>query len=197
MPESYVHRIGRTARAGADGLAISFCNGEERAYLRDIERLTRQKVPVEPLPAGFEIPADVPDEPRPAPPSRRTAAAVRRAAPSRVAPVVRVGRRPPGARSRRDGRSSPAAARAARTRSRARARLGPRAIAPSARTATGAAPAARTGRRSAGSTAPTGPDVRTAPPLPGNGGARYRGPGLRSGMSSTARPTAQAAMPAG
>ena len=37
MPESYVHRIGRTARAGADGIAISFCDGEERAYLRDIE----------------------------------------------------------------------------------------------------------------------------------------------------------------
>ncbi|HYF54603.1 MAG TPA: DEAD/DEAH box helicase [Salinarimonas sp.] len=53
VPESYVHRIGRTARAGADGLAISFCNGEERAYLKDIEKLTRQKVPVMPLPAGF------------------------------------------------------------------------------------------------------------------------------------------------
>ena len=39
-PESYVHRIGRTARAGADGVAISFCDAEERTYLRDIERLT-------------------------------------------------------------------------------------------------------------------------------------------------------------
>jgi ATP-dependent RNA helicase RhlE len=46
VPESYVHRIGRTARAGAAGVAISFCNGEERAYLRDIEKLTRRKVPV-------------------------------------------------------------------------------------------------------------------------------------------------------
>ena len=53
VPESYVHRIGRTARAGAAGLAISFCNDEERAYLRDIERLTRLKVPVAPLPAGL------------------------------------------------------------------------------------------------------------------------------------------------
>lgn len=50
VPESYVHRIGRTARAGAEGLAISFCNKEERAYLRDIERLIRQKVPVLPTP---------------------------------------------------------------------------------------------------------------------------------------------------
>ena len=56
VPESYVHRIGRTARAGADGLAISFCNDEEKAYLRDIERLTRQKVPVAGFPEGFSPP---------------------------------------------------------------------------------------------------------------------------------------------
>jgi ATP-dependent RNA helicase RhlE len=53
VPESYVHRIGRTARAGADGMAISLCNGEERAYLRDIEKLTRQKIPEVPHPQGF------------------------------------------------------------------------------------------------------------------------------------------------
>ncbi len=57
VPESYVHRIGRTARAGKDGLAISFCNDEERAYLRDIERLTRQKVPVVGFPEGFTAPS--------------------------------------------------------------------------------------------------------------------------------------------
>jgi ATP-dependent RNA helicase RhlE len=45
IPESYVHRIGRTARAGAEGIAISFCDGEERAYLRDIEKLIRIKIP--------------------------------------------------------------------------------------------------------------------------------------------------------
>ena len=45
IPESYVHRIGRTARAGADGVAISFCEGEERAYLRDIEKLIRMSIP--------------------------------------------------------------------------------------------------------------------------------------------------------
>jgi ATP-dependent RNA helicase RhlE len=43
-PESYVHRIGRTARAGAGGSAISFCDGSERGYLRDIEKLTRLKI---------------------------------------------------------------------------------------------------------------------------------------------------------
>ncbi|MGO4724515.1 MULTISPECIES: DEAD/DEAH box helicase [unclassified Inquilinus] len=46
VPESYVHRIGRTARAGAEGMAISFCDVEERAFLRDIEKLIRQPVPV-------------------------------------------------------------------------------------------------------------------------------------------------------
>jgi ATP-dependent RNA helicase RhlE len=45
-PESYVHRIGRTARAGAAGMAISFCDADERAYLRDIEKTIRRQVPV-------------------------------------------------------------------------------------------------------------------------------------------------------
>ena len=45
IPESYVHRIGRTARAGAAGIAISFCDHEERAYLRDIEKLIRMTIP--------------------------------------------------------------------------------------------------------------------------------------------------------
>jgi ATP-dependent RNA helicase RhlE len=44
-PEAYVHRIGRTARAGAAGLAIAFCDAEERGLLRDIERLIRQTIP--------------------------------------------------------------------------------------------------------------------------------------------------------
>jgi ATP-dependent RNA helicase RhlE len=45
-PESYVHRIGRTARAGTQGIAISFCDASERNYLRDIERLIRMKIEV-------------------------------------------------------------------------------------------------------------------------------------------------------
>ena len=53
VPEQYVHRIGRTARAGADGIAIGYCAEDERPYLRDIEKLTRQKVQVVPLPSGF------------------------------------------------------------------------------------------------------------------------------------------------
>ncbi len=45
VAETYVHRIGRTARAGAEGEAISLVDGGERALLRDIERLTRQRIP--------------------------------------------------------------------------------------------------------------------------------------------------------
>ncbi|SEC07720.1 ATP-dependent RNA helicase RhlE [Rhizobiales bacterium GAS191] len=45
VPESYVHRIGRTARAGAAGIAISFCDAEEKAFLRDIEKLIRKQLP--------------------------------------------------------------------------------------------------------------------------------------------------------
>ena len=46
VPETYVHRIGRTARAGANGVAISFCSTEEREYLAGIEKLNRKKIPV-------------------------------------------------------------------------------------------------------------------------------------------------------
>ena len=45
-PESYVHRIGRTGRAGASGTAFSFCAADERSFLRDIERLTREQIKV-------------------------------------------------------------------------------------------------------------------------------------------------------
>jgi ATP-dependent RNA helicase RhlE len=53
-PESYVHRIGRTGRAGADGIAISFCTADERAELRAIERLIGLQLPIENPEARFE-----------------------------------------------------------------------------------------------------------------------------------------------
>ncbi|HEY1735775.1 MAG TPA: DEAD/DEAH box helicase [Methylovirgula sp.] len=51
-PESYVHRIGRTARAGKTGIALAFCDQSERAYLRAIERLTKRPLTIEAVPAG-------------------------------------------------------------------------------------------------------------------------------------------------
>ncbi len=58
IPETYVHRIGRTGRAGASGIALSFCDAEERIFLRDIQRLIRLDVPVvsnHPFPPGTKM----------------------------------------------------------------------------------------------------------------------------------------------
>ncbi|MDB5356480.1 MAG: helicase [Phycisphaerales bacterium] len=82
VPETYVHRIGRTGRAGATGEAVSFCDGEERSYLRAIERLTRKSIRVvtdNPLAAG---PSAEPARPREYVPSHEHAPA-REHAPSR------------------------------------------------------------------------------------------------------------------
>jgi ATP-dependent RNA helicase RhlE len=74
VPETYVHRIGRTGRAGASGMAFSFCDAEEREFLRDIQKLIGFRIPVvdgHPFPAGTAGPE--PDEtPAPQrPPSRQ------------------------------------------------------------------------------------------------------------------------------
>ncbi|MBY8824076.1 DEAD/DEAH box helicase [Sphingomonas colocasiae] len=53
VPEQYVHRIGRTARAGAEGVSVSFVDGEEKGWLRQIERLTGVKLDTIPLPENF------------------------------------------------------------------------------------------------------------------------------------------------
>lgn len=55
-PETYVHRIGRTGRAGREGVALSFCDREEFEYLQDIEKLTGQKIRImETHPYAIEI----------------------------------------------------------------------------------------------------------------------------------------------
>ncbi|HEV2816800.1 MAG TPA: DEAD/DEAH box helicase [Allosphingosinicella sp.] len=58
VSEQYVHRIGRTARAGAAGIAIAYCAPDERAYLKGIERLTRTAIETVPLPANFTAEAE-------------------------------------------------------------------------------------------------------------------------------------------
>lgn len=58
VPETYVHRIGRTGRGGASGIALSFCEDEERPYVKDIVKLIKQQIPVvtdHPFPAS-EVP---------------------------------------------------------------------------------------------------------------------------------------------
>ena len=66
VPETYLHRIGRTARAGADGTAVSFCAPEEQEYLAGIEKLNRRKIPVVSGHPWDGVPAPV----RPEPPVR-------------------------------------------------------------------------------------------------------------------------------
>jgi len=57
IPETYVHRIGRTGRAGSSGKAISFCDVEERPYLRDIQKLIAMQIPIE---EGHPFPSATP-----------------------------------------------------------------------------------------------------------------------------------------
>jgi len=73
VPETYVHRIGRTARAGASGAALSFCDGSERSFLRDIEKLIRRTIAVAETPKGLET-APAPPLPAPKPMPQRPAA---------------------------------------------------------------------------------------------------------------------------
>ena len=115
VPESYVHRIGRTARAGAAGEAIAFCDHEERALLRDIERTIRQKVPVADHPLGLSKAAADTHAPRPQNAQRHVPKAGRGHPPKRDA---RPGSKPQGKPSwmkdlgkRQDGRRNPAPAR--------------------------------------------------------------------------------------
>ncbi len=70
VAEQYVHRIGRTARAGAEGKAIAFCSHEERNLLRDIERLTRLKINIDPLPKDFAATVEEMRRLKPAPVAR-------------------------------------------------------------------------------------------------------------------------------
>lgn len=86
VPETYVHRIGRTARAGADGVAISFCSTEEREYLAGIEKLNRKKIPVV---TGHPWEGMLPAQPQAVQqPARKGAAKARSAAKAAPAPEL-------------------------------------------------------------------------------------------------------------
>ena len=112
VSEQYVHRIGRTARAGAAGVAIAFCSDDERAYLKGIEKLTRQTLQTVPLPANFNVEAARIKAARPSEPPRAARAEEVREDRNRV-------RRP---RSRRPNFGSAGAPKTNRARRRASAR---------------------------------------------------------------------------
>ena len=63
-PESYVHRIGRTARAGKEGIAISFCDPSEIKHLKSIEKLIKFQVPVDLTHPFHGVPARTPPRPQ-------------------------------------------------------------------------------------------------------------------------------------
>ncbi|HHH26838.1 MAG TPA: hypothetical protein ENK57_00595 [Polyangiaceae bacterium] len=92
VPETYVHRIGRTARADAEGIALSMCDVEERPYLVDIERLMK------PMSIASTITPSPPPSPRHPSPTWR----LPNAAPSQNRTVVAA---PPGAEATRGGRA--------------------------------------------------------------------------------------------
>ena len=87
VPETYVHRIGRTGRAGRSGIAVSFCSFDELAYLKDIEKLTRRHIPVienHPWPMEiFEAAPKAQRQPRPPREQRQAAAGGKGRAPAR------------------------------------------------------------------------------------------------------------------
>ena len=95
VPDSYVHRIGRTARAGSSGVALSFCDSSERGYLRDIERLIKARIPVEGADPGMAT--EAPQAPR-----RENRG--KKAAGIKVAPFV--GQAPSKSRRRRSRRKT-------------------------------------------------------------------------------------------
>ena len=101
VPETYVHRIGRTARAGADGTAVSFCAPEEQEYLAGIEKLNRRKIPVVSGHPWDGVPAPV----RPEPPVR--------------------GKKPKAAAAQADTQPEPQAAKAAKPEKPAAAKAKP------------------------------------------------------------------------
>ena len=81
IPETYVHRIGRTGRAGCAGVAISFCDFEEQEYLAEIEKLTHIHIP----PVAHEWPMQIFEKPEKQPPQARTQPARRPNAPAKTA----------------------------------------------------------------------------------------------------------------
>ncbi|MEM8756832.1 MAG: DEAD/DEAH box helicase [Planctomycetota bacterium] len=198
-PEAYVHRIGRTGRAGAVGSAVSFCSKDERSYLRAIERLIGEK-----LPRGEAADVSVPDAAVEAKPQADAGAVAqakrkprpktrtdRKSKPQRVMPEMPesgeyAGDQPAlmGVRPRKpDPRSKPAAASRSGAKPKSKSNSKPRARVGGGEQQ-GAAPSGERGRPRRRKPAGTGPARRSG----GRSGGR---PGLGAGSKSRSGPSAK------
>ena len=180
VPEDYVHRIGRTGRAGSEGAALSLVDREEMPLLADIERLIRRPIPRAPMPEGFVAP----------PPSQRTTLDDDR--PPRPPQGRRGDARRPQAGAQAGSRSAPASHAPSRGVQPTRVAGGPRPggsapIGPAApRPAGGAAQGAQAGARpSQGGGHPAqGAGRGAAPPAPRGAGASHGRPQPSPGAAS-------------
>ncbi|MEQ8850863.1 MAG: DEAD/DEAH box helicase [Phycisphaerales bacterium] len=125
-PEAYVHRIGRTGRAGATGQAISFCSRDERGLLRGIERLTGNRIETTQVPEELEIPSEAPARRSPDSNGRGKQARRGPGAPKGAHPGAPEGHSESGPKRRRKRKGAPAGPGGQRRRSKS----GKRASAP-------------------------------------------------------------------
>ncbi|MBU6372443.1 MAG: DEAD/DEAH box helicase [Alphaproteobacteria bacterium] len=191
VPEQYVHRIGRTARAGASGLAISLCAPDERSYLKDIERTTRQPIPV--LEHPMSLPTPAPDARVPPPPKQGRGGGGGGGRGGRP-PYQRQAERQPGEGRARDERPRQDGPREDRQPRAERREEQPRSHAPRGQSPRGQAPAGapRDGRgpddRRPKSDARGRPDARSDDRAGGDRGERRRGGGEEIWSNQAAAP---------
>lgn len=195
IPETYVHRIGRTGRAGQEGTALSFCDPSELPYLKDIESLTHVAIPALEPPAGIDqaeaqtaaryVRHDptLPPVPAPSGAGRRRG---KRTAQAETAPADKTARRkkPAAAEAAAKSEQTPKASKASKPSGAAKAAAAPARNAKQTRPVK--AEPARAGRARGGKTAPAAPFLE--PPVQQSRGKAARSGQNRRGAAPSAAP---------